>query len=266
MWSTRRRPNIFSGRLLLGLMIAAFSLISYFASQEFNPITGEVQHISLSPEEEVALGLQSAPGMMEAFGGLDEDENDQNLVDRVGQRLVEQSKANQTKWSFDFHLLADPQTINAFALPGGQIFITRALFDQLKKEDQLAGVLAHEMVHVVARHSSQQMAKQELTQGLTGAVVTASGDYDTGRLASMVGQMINMKYGRADELQADALGVHFMMEAGYDPHAMIDVMEVLAKVNRGGEPPEFFSTHPNPSNRLEHIRDTIRQMETEVNK
>ncbi|MBP9854193.1 MAG: M48 family metalloprotease [Candidatus Omnitrophica bacterium] len=256
-----RRRNSYSGRLWIGLFIAFISIVSFLKSKEFNPITGEQQYISLSPQEEIVLGLQSAPEMVNQFDGLDPDVNAQELVDRVGKRIVQQSKANQTEWEFDFHLLADEETINAFALPGGQIFITRALFNELKTEDLLAGVLAHEIVHVVARHSSQQIAKQELAQGLSGAVVTASGDYDTGRLANFVGQIINMKYGREDELQSDQLGVQFMSQAGYDPNAMINVMEVLAKASQGGEQPEFFSTHPNPSNRIERIKQAIRDLE-----
>lgn len=261
MWYGRRRSSFFSGRLLIALIIAGISLFSFLQSKEYNPITGEEQYISLSPKEEIMLGLQSTPQMVDQFGGLDGDVQAQALVDRVGQKLVQQSKASQTDWKFDFHLLADKKTINAFALPGGQIFITRALFDELKTEDLLAGVLAHEIVHVVARHSSQQIAKQQLSQGLAGAVGTAAGDYETARLASFVGQIINMKYGREDELQSDHLGVHFMAQAGYDPNAMIDVMEVLSKSGREGQPPEFFSSHPNPSNRIENIRKTIQELQ-----
>src|SRR4030067_676446 len=89
---------------------------------------------------------------------------------RVGQRLVAKSVASQTDSPFEFHLLADPDTINAFALPGGQVFITDGLLTRLQSEGQLAGVLAHEIVHVLARHGAQRIAKQELTQGLTAAV------------------------------------------------------------------------------------------------
>lgn len=257
-----RRGGFGFGRLWVALIIAAFSIISFLTSKEFNPITGENQYISLTPQEEIALGLQSAPQMAHEFGGLDPDASAQRLVKSVGQHIVANSKAKGTEWQFDFHLLADNRTVNAFALPGGQIFITRALFDKLRREDLLAGVLAHEIVHVVGRHSSQQIAKQQLAQGLTGAVITASGDYDTGRLAAFVGQMINMKYGRNDELQSDSLGVRFMAESGYDPNAMIEVMDILAQSGPGGQAPDFFSTHPNPSNRIENIQRAINDLKT----
>ena len=116
-------------------------------------------------------------------------------------------------------MLADPKTVNAFALPGGPIFITEGLLRQLKTEAELAGVLGHEIGHVIARHSSERLAKQQLTQGLLGALVVGSGDYTTAQIGQMVGSMINMKYGREDELESDALGIRIMAEAGYDPRA-----------------------------------------------
>ena len=186
------------------------------------------------------------------------DQEAQALVDRVGQRLVQSSKAGQTDWQFDFHLLADPRTVNAFALPGGQIFVTAALFNRFETEGQLAGVLGHEIGHVVARHSAQRIAKQQLTQGLTGAVLVASGGGGSeAQLAAMVGQMINMKYGREDELQSDNLGVLFMSEAGYDPRALIVVMGILDEAAGGQTPPEWMSTHPSHGNRVATIQAAI---------
>lgn len=245
------------GRLVFGLLFALFALVSYFMTSEVNPVTGEKQHLSLSKDEEIALGLHAAPQMAREYGGLAKDDKKQVLVDAVGERLVSQSVAGKGSWKYDFHVLADRQTINAFALPGGQIFITQALLDKLGSDDQVAGVLAHEISHVLARHGAQQMAKAQLTQGLTGAAVIASGDYNTGRLAQMVGQMVNMRYGREDEIESDTLGVRLMREAGYKPEAMIEVMKILAQSSKGGNTPEFFSTHPNPDNRIQRIREAI---------
>lgn len=248
------------GRLLIGVVVAAFALLSYCSSKEYNPITGEEQYISLTPKQEIALGLQSTPQMIEQHGGLYPDENLQEFVDSVGFKLVQASSAKDTPWEFEFHLLKDPQTINAFALPGGQVFITAALFSKLKTEGQLAGVLGHEIGHVVARHSAQRIAKSELTQGLTGAVFAASGNMGTGQMAAMIGQLVGMKYGREDELQSDTLGVKFMSDGGYDPNSMIGVMEILAEASKGNRQPEFFSTHPNPENRVERIQQAIQKV------
>src|SRR5690606_8316332 len=170
----------------------------------------------------------------------------------------------QANWPYECSLLVDDQTVNAFALPGGQIFITAGLYNRLESEGQLAGVLAHEIGHAVARHSAQQIARQQLTQGLTGAVVIASYDPQnpnsavTGQMAVVVGQLLTMRYSREHELQADRLGVRFMGQAGYDPRALIDVMHVLA-ASGGSAPPEFFSTHPNPENRIAAIEEAIAQ-------
>src|SRR5262249_4680050 len=153
-------------------------------------VTGENQHISLTEEQEVALGLQAKPEMIQQYGGLYPDQSAQERVKAVGARVVQNSAAKDTGWPFEYNLLADPETVNAFALPGGPIFITYALFSHLQSEGQLAGVLGHETGHVVARHSAQQIAKSQLTNGLTGAVAVASGDARAAQVAAMVGQLI----------------------------------------------------------------------------
>ena len=252
-------------RLIIALALAACAIISFFSSKVYNPITGEDQYLNITEEQEIALGLQAAPEMARQYGGLDPDPRAQDLVDAVGQRLVAKSVASQTDYPFEFHLLADPDTINAFALPGGQVFITDGLLTRLQSEGQLAGVLAHEIVHVLARHGAQRIAKQELTQGLTGAVVLATYDPNdprsqtTTQIALLIGGLVNMKYGRTDELQSDSLGVSVMSEAGYDPRAMLGVMQILDEATAGARPPEFFSTHPNPENRLQRIQEAIQQ-------
>src|SRR5215208_116020 len=232
-----------SGRLIMAAAIAIFSLISYFGTTQNNPITGETQHISITTEQETALGLQAVPEMEQQFGGEDTNANDQAIVDQVGNKVLQGSSAGNSPYQFEFHLLADPQTINAFALPGGQVFITRALYEKLQTEGELAGVLGHEIGHVVGRHSAEQIAKTQLTQGLTGAAVLATYDPDnpasanTAQVAALIGQLINLKFGRDDELEADFLGVCFMSDSGYDPSELIRVMQVLAESRQGEQPP-----------------------------
>ena len=252
----------FKIRIIIALVIAGFSLISYFSSTTQNPITGEKQHISMSEEEEIAMGLQSAPEMANQFGGLSRNADARALVEQIGSEVVQQSVAKTSKYKFNFHLLADPQTVNAFALPGGQIFITEALLGRLKTKAQLAGVLGHEVGHVLARHSAEQIAKQRLTSGLTTAAVIGVDPSGGGaQMAQMVAGLINMKYGRADELEADKLGLRLMSEARYDPRALIGVMEILAQASGGGSrQPEFASTHPSPENRLQKIQDELATM------
>ena len=253
-----------SGRLLVALAVAVFALISYFATRSYNDVTGETQHVSISKEQEVALGLQAAPQMAQEFGGLSPDQPAQTQVDKVCASVVGQSEAGKSDYPFECHLLADPETINAFALPGGQVFITDALYEKLQTEGQLAGVLGHEIGHVVGRHGAEHIAKAQLTEGLTGAAVIAASDPDhpqnsqyAAQMAILIGQLVDLKYSRDDELEADRLGVRFMSEAGYDPRALLGVMEILASSSEGARPPEFFSTHPNPENRMEKIQEEI---------
>jgi predicted Zn-dependent protease len=249
------------------VVLAVIAIAGYFLGtrNEFNPITQENQRIALTVEEEIALGLQSAPQMASEFGGLDPDENLQAQIDTIGQRLVESSEAKDTEYPFEFHLLADTQTVNAFALPGGQIFITRALLNIMETEGEVAGVLGHEIGHVVGRHSAEQIAKSQLIQGLAGAA--GVGLYDpenpnsatAAQMAALVGSMINMKYGRDDELQSDRLGVRFLADSGYDPRSLIQVMEALEEASGGARQPEFMSTHPDPGNRIKEIEKAIEE-------
>jgi predicted Zn-dependent protease len=248
--------------------IAAFSLFSYFSSRQDNPVTGETQYIDITPEQEIALGLEAAPQMAAEFGGLDESAQDQATLDEIGNRIVQSSPAGLSPYEFDFHLLDDDQTINAFALPGGQIFITRALYDKLNTEGELAGVLGHEIGHVIARHSAEHIAKAKLTEGLTGAAVIAAYDPNNpssasrAQIAVLIGQLINLKFGRDDELESDYLGVCLINDSGYDPNELISVMQVLASARQGNQPPEFFSTHPNPENRVQRIQEAIQNINT----
>jgi len=157
-------------RLLIALVVAVISVLGYFGKSAFNPITQEKQHVAgITPEQEVALGLQAAPEMVQQFGGLDPDSKAQARVRQIGERLVSRTAAGRSPYHFEFHLLDDPETINAFALPGGQVFITEGLLRRLQTDGQLAGVLGHETGHVVGRHGAEHIAKQQLTEGLTGA-------------------------------------------------------------------------------------------------
>ena len=243
-------------RLLIGAAIVLFAVIKYCSNAETNPYTGKEQHISITQDEEIAIGLQSAPHMAQQHGGLYRDEKFQDFVDQVGQKLVNNTIAKETGYKYDFHLLADEKTINAFALPGGQVFITYALFSKLENEDQLAGVLGHEIGHVIGRHSADRMAKQGLTQGILNGVAVGF-DPNTAQGAAAIANVINMKYGREDELESDDLGVRFMIDAGYNAEEMIGVMQILKTAAGPNKAPEFQSTHPDPENRIEKIKEAI---------
>jgi predicted Zn-dependent protease len=245
------------------LMIGGAVAMHYLGTTKYeNEFTGRVQRLALASEqEEIAMGLQAAPQMIQEMGGEHPDRNARALVDAVGKKLIARTSVKQTQYPFKFHLLADDRTVNAFALPGGQIFITSALFKLLKSEDQLAGVLGHEIGHVVGRHSNEQMAQQGLWIGIARGVgmLLSDGQSMGGgmQVADMLAQVRLKSYGRDDELESDRLGIRLMAQAGYDPKALIGVMEILAKASGGGGGPEFLSTHPNPENRIERIKEEI---------
>jgi len=252
-------------RLGIGVIFAIFGLFNYFTSVSENPITGEKQRVQLSPEQEIVIGQQSAPKMAAQHGNLYPDRLLQDYIDEVGNRVVQNSSAKDAPYPFEFHLLRDPQTINAFALPGGQVFITAALLSRLNSEAQLAGVLSHEVGHVIGRHGAEHLAKQQLGGALVNAVGIASSDQPGGGrqaaiLAQAVNQMVNLKYGREDELESDRLGFRFMTESGYNPVGIVELMEILNSARgSAGAPPEFMSTHPNPANRVEQLEAIINQ-------
>ena len=264
--ASRRAPRG-GGRLMAAFLVALMAFMSYQAMRSENPVTGESQHVALSASQEVALGLQAAPEMAAQHGGLVPDSDpDAVIVDAIGAELVRgYPDLKKTPYRFEFHLLKDPETVNAFALPGGQIFITRGLYKRLRTPGMIAGVLGHEIGHVVERHGAQQMAQAQLTQGLTAAAAMATYDPNNpstaagAAVAQMVGKLVNLKYGRQDELESDEWGVILTASAGYDPRAVIEVMKVLQAAAGGKAPPEFMSTHPDPGNRIERLQGLIKE-------
>lgn len=256
-----RRPGLggMKAKLILMLVVAAIPVFKYVTSCQQNPHIGRRQSVAWTPEQGVELGMRAAPQMIQQHGGELRNPDAQALVDDIGFRLVQAADVGRMPYQFEFTVLADNNLVNAFALPGGQVFITRALLRQLETEGAVAGVLGHEIAHVVARHGAERAAKQQLTQGLTMAAILGAGGGGEGsaRMAQLIGGIVNMKFGRDQELESDRLGVLYMANAGYDPRSLIQVMKVLEKAGGGGKQPEFFSTHPSPDNRIERIKEAI---------
>lgn len=253
-------------RLLIAGVIAIVGVFAYMSRTEVNPVTGEKQHVALSVDQEKVLGLEAAPEMANKMGGeVDASDPKARMVQEVGQRVVSRSNAASSPYAgnFRFHLLADPETVNAFALPGGQVFITVGLYDKLQNEAELAGVLGHEVGHVIHRHSAEQMAKGQLGAVLSQAVGVAASDGNDGgqraaMVAAMVNQMVQLRYGRKDESESDRYGIDAMDSAGYDPKAMLEVMEILKAAGGSQRPPEWLSSHPLPETRIAEIQEYLR--------
>lgn len=249
-------------RLALGLLFAIVGLFNYFGSISENPITGENQRVQLTPQQEIVLGRQARQEVASEFGGLHPNATLQAYLDQVGQRVVEQSQAGESPYPFEFHLLDAPNVINAFALPGGQIFLTSGLLSRLENEAQLAGVLGHEIGHVIARHGAEQLARQQLGEILVNAIgIAASDTAEQGQQAAIIArvanQLVNLSYSREDELESDRLGFDFMTAANYSPEGLLELMQILNSSQSREESPAFLNTHPNPQNRIVKIKNQI---------
>ena len=257
------------GRFITAIIIGLIALFFYWSQTEVNPVTGEKQHVTMSPLQEIKLGLESAPQMSAEMGGEVPSSDPRAIeVQKIGNMLVGKTEAAESPWQFKFHLLADPDTVNAFALPGGQVFITLGLYTKLQNEAQLAGVLGHEIGHVIERHTAQQMAKSQLGSMLIVAVATGASDSNNPggasspmMIASMVNKMIQLSYSRGDESEADTWGLKLMEEVGFDPRQMVEVMKVLKAASGGGrsDVPSMFQTHPNPDLRIEQIQEYLKK-------
>lgn len=263
---TRRRSN-FSGlklRLLIAAGIMLFSVVTYLAKSDINPVTGEKQRVSMSTDQEIAMGLQAVDSIVQQHRGYSDNRQATALVKAVGARLVNTlhhrlaAAGKKQPYPFDFHLLNDSQSVNAFALPGGQIFITEALLGHMNDNGQLAGVLGHEMGHVLERHSAEQVSTSGLMTKIASGFGIAGGDVGSMQAAQMIGNLVNKKFGRDDELESDRWGVELMVLAGYHPKHMLEVMDILEKTG-GGSGPSFASTHPAPKDRKKHIQAIIQE-------
>jgi predicted Zn-dependent protease len=230
-----------------------------------NPATGERQLSLVSEGQEIAMGRDADPQIVAQFG-LYPDEGVQRYVQDLGASLAAESERPDLPWTF--RVLDDP-LVNAFALPGGYIYVTRGILAHLDSEAELAGVLGHEIGHVTARHSASQMSQAMLAQiGLVaGAVLAPEAAQSYGGLAQTAASLLFLKFGRDDERQADALGVRYAIRDGYDPNALLGVFDTLDRVSRAAgveRMPGWASTHPAPEDRSQRIMALVDQLRPEL--
>ncbi len=251
-----RRRRLGSINWLVGGIL--WALLVFVLGCTRNPATGRSQLLVLSQSQEIAIGREAAPELIEAYGGKLRNQSVQRYVTKIGDKIASHVEGQYRDLPWTFTVL-DSEVINAFALPGGQIFITRGLLERLDSEAALAGVLSHEIGHVTGQHIDEQISHS----AVAGVVVTGVGiavGNDGDDLASYVpmfinvgGQMYLLNFSRSHESEADSLGVRYMVESGYDPKGMLEVLEVLNSASEGGLPPEFLSTHPHPDTRIETV-------------
>jgi predicted Zn-dependent protease len=222
-----------------------------------NPATGERQLILVSESQEIEMG-RAYSQQVEATMGLYDDPELQEYVNGIGQELAAQSEKPGLPWSFK---VVDDVIVNAFALPGGPIFVTRGILAHFNSEAELAGVLGHEIGHVTARHSAEQLSRAQVAQlGLAAGTVFVPEFTPYADLASTGLGILFLKFGRDDERQSDDLGFRYMTRAGYDPTQMVEVFEMLGRVSQaggGGGVPGWLSTHPDPGERRERMNQAL---------
>jgi predicted Zn-dependent protease len=224
-----------------------------------NPVTGKNEIALVSESQEIQMGQEYAQQIVRSMG-VYEDKRVQDYVSRLGMAMAAKSERPKLPWAF--YVMDDP-TVNAFALPGGSIFITRGILTHMNNEAELVGVLGHEIGHVTARHSVQQMTRQQIAQiGVGVGSILSSDVAQYAGLASQGLGVLFLKYGRDAESQSDQLGFKYMVRDGYDPHGMATMFTTLERVSRlegAGDIPEWASSHPDPGNRVEA---TIARMDT----
>src|SRR5271157_2148381 len=244
--------------LWLVLLLLAAQAYPQSASPEF-PNPGNAH---MSRDKQRALGLQAAAQVYQQVPVLPDNSPETQYIRQLGQKLVA-TIPPQYSWPFEFHVVAQ-KDINAFALPGGPMFVNIGTITAAANEAELAGVMSHEMSHVYMQHSAKQESKAEWTStiaGLAGGVLGATTGGMVGELAQagiqFGAQGVMLKYSRTDEAQADAVGAIILYKAGYNPQAMADFFRTLESQS-GGAPPQWLSDHPNPGNREQAIEKEIR--------
>ena len=251
---------------ILGLMLVGVMLVG-LGGCTTNPATGKRSFTLYSWEEEKQMGASAAAGLADQFGGEVQAAIPSAYVDEVGMRLVQGVEEGVPPLDWEFTLL-NSDVINAFALPGGKIFLTRGLAERLTDEAEMAGVIGHEIGHVTARHGNQRISKQLGFNVVLASAAIAVGASDSdsdvkkyGQIAvpglAIGGNLVLLKYGRDDESEADMLGMRYMERAGYDPSGQLRVMEVLQAASGGPRTIEWLATHPFPETRIERISQIL---------
>lgn len=248
-------------KLGTALILASLSSVNAFA---YNPPTCKNAY---TEQQELTEGAKVTAQVYQQMPVLKEDDPLTIYVQRLGAKLVQYAPGYQ--WPYSFHVVASPE-INAFALPGGAIFINVATIQAAETEAQLAGVIAHEISHVALRHATCNLTKQRKS-GLLVALGVIAGNVIGGGWGDLIaagsnisGSLTYLRMGRDAEKQADLLGTDILYDAGYDPRGMPQFFEIIqSKYGAGGH--EFLSDHPNPGNRTAYVNDEIRSLPARKN-
>ncbi len=234
-------------------LLPAMFLAGMVCGCHTNPATGRSMLLLVSPRQVAAMGDAAAGELTEKYGGNVASPQLQAYVEGVG-RAVAARTEEPFSWSFT---VLDSDVINAFALPGRRVYVNRGLLARCTNEAQVAGILGHEIGHVMAQHVDERLSQilaAELGLGLLSSAVDSS---EAMIVARLVSQGTLLKFSRDQEREADVLGVRYMTAAGYNPRAMIEVLEILSRAGAGSRQVEFLSTHPHPQTRMRVLEDLL---------
>jgi len=251
-------------RILNPGLLLAISVVFMLASCARNPVTGKREVMLMTEGQEIALGQQSDPQIVSAYG-LYNDPKIQNFIQTKGQDMAKIS--HRPDLNYEFKVLDSP-VINAFAVPGGFVYFTRGILAHFNNEAEFAGVLGHEIGHITARHSAKQQTKAQLGQVLLIGGMIASESFRN--YAQPINQgmgLLFLKFGRDAETQSDKLGAEYSTKVGYDAHEMANFFGTLKKMRQqsGQSIPDFMSTHPNPANREQNVHQYAKTRQSESN-
>lgn len=246
--------------LSLGLLVFLLSIVACAV----NPVTGKKELSFISEEQEIAMGKQSDPQIVQMYG-LYENQKLQNFINAKGQEMAKIS--HRPNLQYEFKILDSP-VVNAFALPGGFIYFTRGILAHFNNEAEFAGVLGHEIGHVTARHSVQQQTKATLGQVVfIGGLIVSPTFRAMAQEGQQFMQLLFLKYGRDDESQSDELGVQYSTAIGYDAHHMANFFNTLNDMRAGTSAeslPTFLSTHPDPADRYQKVNAMANDIQKDI--
>jgi predicted Zn-dependent protease len=244
------------------MQLSALAVVVLAAACSTNPATGQREFNIVSESQEIAIGQQSHQEVIQEFGLYTEKPELARLVDRIGKKLAAESERPELPWTFT---VLDTPMVNAMALPGGYIYVTRGMLERINSEDELAGVIGHEIAHVTARHAAQQISRTQLAQlGLVLGSVVAGPErtQQFGQLAQLGMTLLFQRYSRQQETQADLLGTGYMAEARYNPIGAERMLMTLQRLDKNGATglDRYFMSHPDPAKRVADVRHKITEM------
>ncbi|QQE12081.1 M48 family metalloprotease [Planctomycetota bacterium] len=249
-------------------LLLLLSLILPLAACSTNKATGRSQPNMLSPEQERSIGATEAPKLVKQLGGEIPSPSIRTYVTNLGDKLAAVSEQPDLDWEF---FVVNDEIINAFALPGGKVFVTRGMLEQLTNEAQLAGILGHEIGHVTARHMNDRLFQHVMVTAAAAGLGVAGGINDDEALQWMGvgvgvgGNLTVLAFSRGHELEADRLGLRYMTKLGFNPIAQVQVMEVLKREAGSGASIEFLQTHPVASTRIKELTKFIKKTYPDYN-